>query len=79
MPTRRIAEVILKKRLHRGGDHRIDRRTGVEVEIDASHRQNTRALSASEVTAASSPIALRRAPTNESGIVEATRIHAGAT
>ena len=35
MPARRIAEMILKKRLHRGGDRRIDRRARVVVEIDA--------------------------------------------
>ena len=62
MPARRIAVMILKKRLHRGGDRRIDRRAGVVVEIDASHGQNTRTLSASAVAAASSSIVLRRAP-----------------
>ena len=35
MSARRIAEMILQKRPHRGSDGRIDRRAGVVVEVDA--------------------------------------------
>src|SRR5215475_10533055 len=41
MPARGIAVVILEKRPHRGGHRRIDRRTGVVIEIDALHVQDT--------------------------------------
>lgn len=37
MPARRVAEVIRKKRLHRSGDGRIDRRARVVVEVDRRH------------------------------------------
>src|SRR5215471_8361937 len=62
MPTRRISIMILKKRPHRQGNRAIDRRTGIVVEIDALHRQNTKTLSASVVIVASSSIVLRCAP-----------------
>jgi hypothetical protein len=41
MPARRVAKVIRKKRLHRGRDRGINGRTGVVIEIDAPHVQNT--------------------------------------
>ena len=44
MPARRIAEMIFQERPHRRGDHGIDRRAGVVVEVDARHGQNTRSV-----------------------------------
>src|SRR5262249_13642274 len=41
MPACWIAVVALEKRPHRSRDHRVDRRTGVVIEIDALHGQYT--------------------------------------
>ena len=59
MSARRITEMFIKKRAHRGSNRRIDRCAGVIIEIDAPHGQNTKTLSASAVAVANSSIALR--------------------
>ena len=60
--ARPVAAVSRKERLRCVRDVRSKGRSGVAVEIDRAHAQNTRTLSASRVAVASSSIVLRRAP-----------------